>query len=122
MTIAYKLLACNLGLAAMLSLAACESDFAPDRSRPVATRAVQNPANHNDALGEEMAGTAEGVPLLAVDFPNHEGQNARVRTIADEVHDTFSPPTTRPANVTTPGEPQNPTNRILVNPLTGESQ
>jgi hypothetical protein len=117
-----KLLACNLGLAAMLSLAACESDFAPDRSRPAATRAVQNPANHNDALGEEMAGTAEGVPLLAVDFPNHEGQNPRVRTIVDEVHDTFSPPTTRPANVTTPGEPQTPANRIQVNPLTGESQ
>jgi hypothetical protein len=121
MTTVNKLLACNLGLALVLSLAACESEFAPDRTRPAATRAVQNPANHNDALGEEMAGTAEGVPLVAVDFPNHEGQNPRVRTIADVVHDTLNPPATQP-NVTTPGEPQNPANRILVNPLTGESQ
>ena len=105
-----------------LSVAACASDFAPDRSRPVATRAVQNPANHNDALGEEMAGTAEAVPLVSVDFPNREGQNARVRTIADEVRDTVNPPTTTQPNVTTPGEKPVPSHRIEVNPLTGESQ
>ncbi len=121
MTTANRILACNVGLVMALSLAACESDFAPDRTRPVATRAVQNPANHNDALGEEMAGTAEGVTLVSVDFPNHEGQNPRVRTIADGVRDTLNPPATQP-NVTTPGEPQNPTNRVLVNPLPGESQ
>ena len=122
MTTFNKLLACHVGLAMALTLAACESDFAPDRSRPVATRAVQNPANHNDALGEEMAGTTEGVPLLAVDFPNHDGQNAHVQTIADVVRDTLNPPTTQPGNVKTPGEPLVPPNRIQVNPLTGESQ
>ncbi|MGN6368770.1 MAG: hypothetical protein ACTHN5_10960 [Phycisphaerae bacterium] len=122
MTTLNKILASGIGLTVALSVAACESDFAPDRSRPVATRAVQNPANHNDALGEEMAGTAEAVPLVSVDLPNKQGQPARVRTIADEVHDTFAPPTTGPANVSTPGEPTTRPTRIEVNPLTGESQ
>ncbi|HUO07520.1 MAG TPA: hypothetical protein VM008_04410 [Phycisphaerae bacterium] len=109
--------------AVTLGAAACESEFAPDRTKPVATRAVQNPANHNDALGEEMAGTAEGVPLVTVDFPNREGQTPRVRTIADNVRDTLNPPaTTGPANVRTPGAPTTQPMGVELNPLTGESQ
>src|SRR5271166_4232678 len=109
----------NLCLVAGLTfgLCACESEFAPDRSRSAQTRSVQSPTGHNDALGEEMAGQQDGVPLVTVEFPNREGQSPRIRTIGDNVRDTLNPPATQPTNVGTPGQPATRPSEIQVNPL-----
>ena len=100
--------------------AACSEALPPDRSGSAPTRAVQDPSMHNDAFGEEMAGTEEGVPLVTVDFPNKDGQAPRVRTFVDYVHDSLTPPTTAPANTSTPGETTTRPAPVRVDPLTGQ--
>ena len=102
------------------SLAGCSDALPPDRSGASASRAVRDPTMHNDAFGEEMAGSEEGVPLVTVDFPNKDGQSPRVRTFADYVHDSLTPPTTAPANASTPGATTTRPAPIRVDPLTGQ--
>ena len=112
------LIVCGIGLP---NIAGCASDFVADRSRPAPTRAVEEPTYHNDAHGEEMAGTAKAVPLVSVQLPNKEGQPTQVRTIADNVRDTLNPPTTTaPAAVTTPGQPTPHPTPVRIDPITGQ--
>ena len=112
----------RMGLCAALALAGCESEYVADRGRPVPTRAVENPTNTNDGNGESMAGTGQGVPLVSVEFPNRNGEPAKIRTIGDNVRDTLNPPMTQPANVSTPGEPTSRPTQIRIDPITGAPQ
>jgi hypothetical protein len=104
----------------LLTLAACESDFVANPSRPRPTRAVQSPVESNSATSEVLGGGATAVPIMSVDLPNNKDEHAQVHTIGDVFGN--GNPATRPANTANPapaGDAQ-PTTPRTIDPILGQ--
>ena len=97
------------------TLAACESEFASDPTRPRATRAVQSPVDQGTSIGEIMGSTSDAVPLLRVDTANKKDEPPHVYTIIDGVREmSGETPTARPKT-----EPATLPAPARVDPVTG---
>jgi hypothetical protein len=105
--------------ASVLSSTGCASDFVADPSRPRPTRAVQDPMETNSPASEARAGTSQGVPIVNVDLPNKEGQTPQVRTVADNIHDTFNPPASAG---TASGATTTPSSTVHIDPIQGRRE
>ncbi len=112
-----KIIGMQLCAVAGMLLVGCESEFASDPTRPMPTRAVESPQDVSSPNHEIMVQNPGTVPLVSVTLPNRPGENPQVRTIADNVHDTFTPPAaTRPTSTGT----ETVTPPIHIDPISGK--
>jgi hypothetical protein len=120
-----KLAACTFSILMTATTAAvfsgCASDFVSDPNRPRATRAVQDPNDGNSGGSEARQGDSNGVPLVSVGLPNKPGESPKVRTIVDNVNDTFNPPNATGATGTssTPSTTITPPTTMHIDPIHG---
>jgi hypothetical protein len=118
MKIARLALSIVFAAASVSVFSGCASDFVADPNRPRPTRAVQDPNDGNSGGSEARQGSAAGVPLVSVGLPNKPGESPKVRTIVDNVNDTFNPPVTS-GTPTTPATSVSPPNTVHIDPIHG---
>jgi hypothetical protein len=91
-------------------LVACESDAGGPRPQRAVRIDDDTMSPGSEAMGP-VGGANDTVPLVTVDMPNNPKEPVVVRTIVQNVQETFNPPATQPVAT--------PTTKPQVDPIFG---